>query len=54
MSKLIKNINNNLVLSIEDMIKYLFPLDSFDIKQVTNLLKVYGKKLSSEMGYRSK
>jgi|TARA_B110000263_G_scaffold176483_1_gene154245 DNA-binding IclR family transcriptional regulator len=28
--------------------------DELNIKQVTNLLKVYGKKLSSEMGYRSK
>jgi len=28
--------------------------NELSIKQVTNLLKIYGKKLSSEMGYRSK
>jgi DNA-binding IclR family transcriptional regulator len=28
--------------------------DELNILQVTNLLKIYGKKLSSEMGYGSK
>ena len=28
--------------------------DELSILQVTNLLKIYGKKLSSDMGYRSK
>ena len=36
MSKLVKNINNNLILSLEDVIIVLLAIGSGDVKQVIN------------------